>query len=192
MLHYQEMTTVLNIIAETLWYFLPALVANIAPVFAAAYNCLPSLATRLGRGLSWQGAPLIGNHKTVRGLVVALFFGSVTGFTQYLLTQAGWEPQRIFVSYSSPVFVVLWGTLLGGCSIIGDALKSFFKRRLGILPGTTWVPWDQVDMVIGVLLVTQWFAPLPPSHITAAFIVIGVGMLVTSALGIVIGIKKSL
>jgi CDP-2,3-bis-(O-geranylgeranyl)-sn-glycerol synthase len=31
----------------------------------------------------------------------------------------------------------------------GDALKSFFKRQLDIPPGESWIPFDQVDYVLG-------------------------------------------
>jgi CDP-diglyceride synthetase len=34
----------------------------------------------------------------------------------------------------------------------GDAVKSFFKRRLGITPGKSWFPFDQLDFVLGAIL----------------------------------------
>lgn len=39
----------------------------------------------------------------------------------------------------------------------GDAAKSFFKRRVHVPPGKPWVPFDQLDFVIGVFaLLTPW------------------------------------
>jgi CDP-2,3-bis-(O-geranylgeranyl)-sn-glycerol synthase len=36
----------------------------------------------------------------------------------------------------------------------GDSAKSFLKRRRGIPPGESWVPFDQLDFVIGSLILT--------------------------------------
>jgi CDP-2,3-bis-(O-geranylgeranyl)-sn-glycerol synthase len=33
--------------------------------------------------------------------------------------------------------------------LVGDLVKSYFKRRLNIPSGQRWLPWDQLDMVIG-------------------------------------------
>ena len=187
-----DMTTLFQIVAETVWYFLPALIANIAPVIAAAYNWLPALNSPLDRGITWKAKPLLGPHKTVRGVVVAVIFGSITGLLQYLAARSGWAPQQMFIAYDSVNFALVWGALLGCGAMLGDALKSFFKRRLNIPPGEMWAPWDQLDSVIGVLLVTQWFAPLPVTHIISALIIIGCAMVGTSMLGVKLGMKKSL
>jgi hypothetical protein len=32
-----------------------------------------------------------------------------------------------------------------------DSVKSFVKRRVGIAPGAPWIPFDQLDFVIGAL-----------------------------------------
>jgi CDP-2,3-bis-(O-geranylgeranyl)-sn-glycerol synthase len=34
----------------------------------------------------------------------------------------------------------------------GDAVKSFFKRRVGIAAGRPWVPADQLDFIVGAML----------------------------------------
>ena len=51
------------------------------------------------------------------------------------------------------------GLLLGSGALIGDAVKSFFKRKEGIKPGNRFIPWDQLDYSIGslVLLIEQLF-----------------------------------
>ena len=33
----------------------------------------------------------------------------------------------------------------------GDSMKSLVKRRIGIAPGKPWIPWDQLDFVLGAL-----------------------------------------
>ena len=32
---------------------------------------------------------------------------------------------------------------------VGDAVKSFFKRRVGIAPGSSWLFFDQLDFFVG-------------------------------------------
>jgi CDP-2,3-bis-(O-geranylgeranyl)-sn-glycerol synthase len=186
------MTTLLKIAIEALWYFLPALLANVAPVIATAYNWLPSLNIPLDQGIIWKTKPLLGPNKTVRGIVVAVIFGSITGLLQHLAARQGWIPEQIFIDYNSAGSALLWGALLGCGAMVGDALKSFFKRRVSIPSGEQWIPWDQIDVVIGVLLITQWFAPLPLLHSIVALIIISCAMMGTSALGVKLGIKKSL
>ena len=36
----------------------------------------------------------------------------------------------------------------------GDSAKSFLKRRVGIPPGESWILFDQLDFVIGALVLT--------------------------------------
>lgn len=41
-----------------------------------------------------------------------------------------------------------------------DSVKSFVKRRVGIAPGEPGIPFDQLDFVIGALVLTWSRAPL--------------------------------
>ena len=36
-------------------------------------------------------------------------------------------------------------------ALIGDIIESFFKRRVGIERGKNWIPFDQLDFILGVL-----------------------------------------
>lgn len=57
------------------------------------------------------------------------------------------------------------GLLLGLGAVSGDAVKSFFKRRLGIAPGRPWVPFDQLDFQVGALLLAGHRARLSGTDI---------------------------
>src|SRR5437773_6411567 len=46
----------------------------------------------------------------------------------------------------------LLGVLFGAGAMAGDSAKSFFKRRLGVEPGRPWIPFDQLDFVLGALV----------------------------------------
>lgn len=160
---------IVQVLVETLWFFLPALVANMAPVLIRR---LPLGAWPIDGGRTWRGRRLLGDNKTWRGLIAGLTFGSITSLLQ---------------GYS-----LGWGVWLGCGALCGDALKSFFKRQLDIPPGHPWRPWDQIDVVIGVLLFTQWWYPLSLRHIVTAFIVIGFLMYTVSIIGVKAHLKKSI
>jgi CDP-2,3-bis-(O-geranylgeranyl)-sn-glycerol synthase len=59
-----------------------------------------------------------------------------------------------------PVF--LFGAVVGLFALVGDAVKSYFKRRLGKEGGAPWVPFDQLDFVVFGLLGMLVASPLLP------------------------------
>ncbi|MEX1997284.1 MAG: CDP-archaeol synthase [Candidatus Andersenbacteria bacterium] len=177
------------VIIAVLWFFLPALVANIAPVLAARYRWLPRLAYPLDGYRIITGERILGDNKTMRGLIMGLLFGSVTGLLQYFGQVLVPEP---IVLLPHPGFAFFWGAWLALGALLGDALKSFIKRRRYLAPGKSWIPFDQIDVVIGVLLLTQWWQPLTLLQIIVALVVVGIAMYITSVLGVTTKIKKSL
>jgi CDP-2,3-bis-(O-geranylgeranyl)-sn-glycerol synthase len=187
--------TMTLLVLQTLWYFLPAAVANTAPVLARYFQLLPWLNRPLDGGRQWRERPLLGRNKTIRGFVVGIACGAFIGVAQWVAWyRAPFLLQPIVLLpqlYTSLFISLVWGAWLGCAALLGDALKSFLKRQLDILPGHPWKPWDQIDMVIGVLLCAQWIAPLSVTHIITAFVVIGVLSYVTSVIGVYLRLKKS-
>uniref|UniRef100_A0A7C4TKA9 CDP-archaeol synthase n=1 Tax=candidate division WWE3 bacterium TaxID=2053526 RepID=A0A7C4TKA9_UNCKA len=61
-----------------------------------------------------------------------------------------------FNAVSVPGFLdsALIGILLPLGSLLGDTLKSFFKRQFDIPPGRFWVPFDQIDWLLGGIACT--------------------------------------
>jgi len=45
-------------------------------------------------------------------------------------------------------------------ALIGDIIKSFFKRRIGKKRGQDWIPFDQIDFILGVLFFSFLMAGL--------------------------------
>lgn len=167
-----------NVFLHVAWILLPAGVANSVPVIAARYNILSALAIPID-----GGSGLLGDNKTVRGFALGVIFGSITGFLQYILL--GLEP------FTQALSAAILGGLLGLGALLGDALKSFVKRRLRIAPGKPWRPFDQVDATIGALIVASLFIPLTFQHIATAIILFGIISWVTSVVGFWLHIKKS-
>lgn len=158
-----------QLIFESVWIFLPAAVANMAPVFAARFNWLPQLARPISQNF-------LGNNKTWRGLLLGVLFGSATGYFQYAGSSYG----------------LLAGVLLGFGALFGDAAKSFIKRRFNIMPGQPWPPWDQIDYVVGAAAVSWWLVPISLNNFFVALLLLGLGSYVTSLIGVHLRIKKSL
>lgn len=186
------MLNMLQVMWETLWFLLPAMVANIAPTFADRYSWWSTLNHPVDRGFVWREKRILGDHKTVRGFACGILFGSITGLFQHLLwSETGGFPVALF-SYDSLMPSVFLGAWLGLAALVGDSLGSFIKRRLDVPPGKLFVPLDQIDIVLGVLLFTFWFVPYTFTHVVVSIVLIGVGMFVVSAGGVALGIKKSL
>lgn len=180
------------LIGQTLWYFLPALVGNMAPVFATRFKWLPVLNAPLDGGKRLYGEPILGPTKTIRGLVFGIIFGSITALIQYKLQPLPVVHSLLLLPLISVSHALSWGALLGFGALLGDALKSFCKRRLHIPSGSSWKPWDQIDVVVGVVLITQQIAPLPVPHVVTAFIIIGCSMIITSYIGKITRIKNTI
>lgn len=74
---------------------------------------------------------------------------------------------------------------------VGDAVKSFFKRRIGTKPGASWPVFDQLDFYIGAYL---FVAPItaPPLQPTLATLpIIFLGNLASEVVGYWLGFKET-
>ena len=136
-----------------LWFFLPAGVANAAPVFASKLPYLRNLNAPMDVGRSFRGQRIFGSNKTWRGLFAGVFVATVIVIMQRLLYQhiPGIPSLLPQVNYADSA-VLLLGPLFGGGALLGDAVESFFKRQAGIQPGNSWFPFDQSDYIVAGLL----------------------------------------
>ena len=139
--------TLLFYLGQLAYFMLPAYIANMMPVLGK--SMLTTLAHPIDNKYVLGGKPLFGKNKTWRGLLLGIFGGMLTTFVQSHFT----TPLNL-VSY--PEVWPLLGFTMGCGALLGDLAKSFFKRRLSILPGKQWVPFDQIDFVIGALLLNAF------------------------------------
>lgn len=148
----------LNLILGIVWFFMPAYFSNMTPPFIAIV-----IGKRLDYpadfGLTWRGKRILGDHKTIRGFVGGTIAGVLFGMLQQRLAGAAFVTGIALVDYAT-VNGALLGALLGFGALLGDSVKSFFKRRVGIPPGGKWVPFDQIDFVVGALALGSFAAPL--------------------------------
>jgi len=148
------------IIIKSLYFFLPAYFANMAPSFATRLSILDSLAKPIDSGKQYKGFPIFGSHKTWRGIVSGLFLGTLIAYFQILLTRFDFFQKITFFDYQKENILLL-GFLLSLGASLGDLVFSFFKRRRGIKAGVSWIPFDQVGFVIGAFLFTGFLFQVP-------------------------------
>jgi CDP-2,3-bis-(O-geranylgeranyl)-sn-glycerol synthase len=121
-----------------------SLVYFMAPAYLA--NACPPM-VRYWRG--WN-RPIsqrwLGSHKTVVGFAAGVAGALATSLVQHVLA--------LEIGPSLHQHWVALGLRFGVGAMGGDAVKSFFKRRRGIAPGRPWLPFDQLDFVIGALILT--------------------------------------
>jgi len=135
------------VILQTLYFALPGLIANMMPVVVRGK--FRSLDVPVDFNKKLGGKRIFGNHKTIRGFIFGVGGAIVMAFIQMLLASGGLVPS--IVDFSQVNFVVV-GSALGFGALFGDLFRSFFKRRANVKPGEKWVPWDQIDYIIGIIL----------------------------------------
>ncbi len=145
-----------------IWVFLPAGLANMAPVIANNIPLLKNFTQPLDGNKKFRGKRIFGDHKTVRGLLSGVLMGLCVGLIQILIFNLlGWPSNDVSAIDYGSLQAIYLGAILGLGAITGDAIKSFFKRQVGIEPGKNWFFFDQSDYVIGAILISLPFYTLP-------------------------------
>ena len=133
-----------------------------------AVNGAPILITRIfgtalglpiDAGRRFLGQPLLGDHKTWRGLVAAMLTGTA------LAPMLGLSP--------------ITGLLIGLLSMLGDLASSFVKRRLHVSPGSRAPLLDQLPEVLLPLYALQpilGVAWTDIALITTGFVLVDLGL----------------
>jgi CDP-2,3-bis-(O-geranylgeranyl)-sn-glycerol synthase len=132
------------LVLSAFWVMLPAYLPN--PVAALCGGGLP---VDLGRNFT-DGRRLLGDGKTCRGLIAGILAGILIGLVQiWSAARFGWDylPQQTLLSI----------TLLSVGALLGDMVKSFFKRRCGKERGAKWPLADMYDLVVGAFVLLLVF-----------------------------------
>ena len=174
-------------ILQVLYFFVPAYLANMAPVLVG--NRLCALAVPLDFGASIAGTRIFGDHKTWRGLVLGTLTGAFAFFLQRVVYSAGLAHQLALFDYGT--LAPSTGALLGFGALAGDAVKSFFKRRVGIAPGHPWIGPDEIDFYLGAWACTACLAPVPLVPMLLSIPVVFVGDILTNFAARALGLKDT-
>ena len=126
---------------QSFWFILPAYFANSTPVLFGGGTPID-----FGEKMP-DGEPILGPGKTWRGA-----FAGIAAAIMIAGSQAYIQSHSNLSNYSL-ISMSLWlGFLLGTGAIVGDSVKSFFKRRFRIKRGAEWPLLDQLDFIAGALL----------------------------------------
>ena len=158
----QALERVVFVVASTLWYVLPAWIANATPVVFGGGK-------PLDMGLKVRGKRLFGDNKTIKGTLSGLIAGFLIGVAQL-------EPLR--------------GALLTVGAVPGDLLGSFTKRQLGLKPGDPAPLLDQLDFILGALLFASVYAPPPKCVFITAILLTLVAHLLSNLGAYALGLKS--
>lgn len=147
-----DVQIILIAFATTLYFILPAYFSNGAAL-AFGGGTPVDFGKSDGNGNRW-----IGNGVTWRGLIAGTLIGMLTGAVQ------GYFGHDIIAAIGpyiiTPIIVdvnsgILIGFLLGFGALLGDAIGSFLKRRLGIGRGKPAPILDQLDfLIVAIILVS--------------------------------------
>ncbi|RZN63073.1 CDP-2,3-bis-(O-geranylgeranyl)-sn-glycerol synthase [Methanonatronarchaeum sp. AMET6-2] len=127
-------------IVTALWLVIPAYVPNSTAVLFKG-----KIPIDLNRDL-WDGKRILGDGKTFRGFVGGGVCGTLAGLIQIYLGGP----------LSLPTFnenILIVASLAFG-ALLGDMAASFFKRRLNKKRGAPFPLVDQLDFLVGALLLT--------------------------------------
>jgi CDP-2,3-bis-(O-geranylgeranyl)-sn-glycerol synthase len=165
------MADLMHEVLGVLYFFVPAYAANMAPVLVRGH--FEALAVPMDGGRSMGGSRVLGDHKTWRGILSGVVAGTLVYAGQRALYDAGFLRNLALLDYAATTLAV--GALMGLGAGLGDAAKSFVKRRVGIEPGASWIGFDQLDFVVGsyLLVAPIYAATLLPTLLALPIVFIG-------------------
>ena len=103
-----------------------------------------------------DGERILGDHKTLRGLLSGLVVGTIVG---------------IFESILSTINLTIMATLASAGALLGDLGGAFIKRRMRIKPGQPLPGVDQLDFVLGAVLAVSLVYTQSPGSLLILFCV---------------------
>jgi CDP-2,3-bis-(O-geranylgeranyl)-sn-glycerol synthase len=140
-----------SLIGTAFWAMLPAYVPNNAAVLAGGGRPIDG-------GRSWGGRRVLGDGKTWRGTAVGTLVGVLLAVGLNTIS----DPVSTVVGISLPTFPLPAAIGLALGAMLGDIGASFIKRRSGRERGAAFPGLDQLDFVVGALLLAfladaDWF-----------------------------------
>jgi CDP-2,3-bis-(O-geranylgeranyl)-sn-glycerol synthase len=174
----------LAILATGLWAMLPAYVPNNVAVLAGG-------GPPIDRGRAFRGHRLLGDGKTWRGTLAGIGAGLLLALAlDAIAADAGG-----ILGVRLPGFPLGAALALPTGAMVGDLAASFLKRRLGRARGSAAPGLDQLDFVVGALLLAAlatpaWFGRVFTGPVIAVVIVVTPLLHVgTNVIAYVLGLK---
>jgi len=181
----------IKFLLECLYFLAPAGFATLTPQMVAHFKMLEGLKKPIDFNKSFRGKRIFGDSKTIRGYIVGTITGLIVGLIQYSLSDVEFVSNRSLINYSSLSIAIFSGILLGLGALVGDSVKSFFKRQINIAPGKSWVIFDQVDFILGGILFSLPIAVLSFKYYLAMIFIYLAVHITTTTIGYFVGVKES-
>jgi CDP-2,3-bis-(O-geranylgeranyl)-sn-glycerol synthase len=180
---------ILLFVIKAAYLCLPAYLANMAPVIIDKLGWFKPLARPIDFGRQFKNRPLLGKGKTWRGLLSGILVAIIVAAIQKLLFQYETVQSISLVNFDETSFL-LYGFLAGSGALIGDMVKSFFKRRINIASGKSWPIADQLDFIAGFFIFTYWLIRPEWIIVITAFLITLILHPLTNIIGYLLKIKK--
>jgi CDP-2,3-bis-(O-geranylgeranyl)-sn-glycerol synthase len=176
------------VVVTAFWAMLPAYIPNNAAVLAGGGRPIDG-------GRTMGGSRLLGDGKTWRGTLVGWLAGALVALALNAL-----QPEASdLLGVDVPTFPLAIALALPLGAMLGDIGASFVKRRSGRQRGAPFPGVDQLDFVVGALLLAfvadlaaslSWFAETFTLPVLAAVLVLTPILHVsTNAVAYVLGLK---
>ncbi len=149
-----EIFKLLIAILGAVYFMLPAYVANLSGLaFGGGTPVDGGKNFRdgrriIGNGVTWKGCI----NGTILGTVVGIVLGIIGTYFGDLSTLTG-GVLDLHV-YGSVIGGLILGFLMAFGALLGDAIGSFIKRRIGLQSGEPAPIMDQLDFVLGALILS--------------------------------------
>lgn len=137
-------------LVNALYIIVPVYCTNGAPVLFGG-----GLSIDFGKKFT-DGERIFGDHKTVRGFASGLIVGGIVGAFENLYTSSNLLPAALLASMGA---------------LLGDLAGAFIKRRLKVPPGNSLPGLDQLDFVIGAVLLVSVVFQLSLGTVLVLFLV---------------------
>jgi CDP-2,3-bis-(O-geranylgeranyl)-sn-glycerol synthase len=160
----------LNDLLIAIYVAIPTYVANSTPVLLGG-------GTSIDQGRKFiDRRPILGANKTMKGFAYGLLLGTAAALIE----------AAVFTNYG----LVLVGIVASLGALLGDLLGAFVKRRANIPPGNPLPVVDQLDFVLGALLLTSPLLELTLGAILILVIATIPIHLLSNAIAYVLRLKK--
>ncbi len=160
-------------IMQLMYFMLPAYLANMTPPFVRFWKGWNRPISR-----RW-----LGDHKTVVGFISGIIVALAVVFLQ---SKDNWR--HVLVPYAQWPML---GLAFGFGAMSGDSLKSFFKRLCKIAPGQPWIPMDQLDFVVGALILVSPWAHVTWLEVLVILVISFAGDIAINHLSYALGIRST-
>lgn len=181
----------LSLSLYALYFMLPAYMANVSAL--AFGGGLPVDFKKdfrdgrrlLGDGVTWRG--------TIVGVIIGTIIAALQGmvFMNYgdIFTLApGWVTIEGIIPGSFGEWILL-GLALSGGALIGDAVGSFIKRRIKIGRGRPAPFLDQLDFVVGALVLASLVVTIPLNIIVLILLYTVILHILANTIAYLLGMK---